>query len=216
MKIALFGTSADPPTIAHRAILIWLAQQFDRVAVWASDNPFKQSHQSGGHAASLAHRQAMLKLLAAELHTTYPNVQLWEELSDRRSLISLQRAQQRWGTDADYGLVIGSDLIEQIPRWYEIRQLLQQVTLIIFARPGYPLTPERLSIIENLGGRYQLVSQNCLTATQTPAQISPLTPAVSSTDFRQSQDPRLIPDAIQTYIQQWHLYQCAPASPLRN
>ena len=41
MKIALFGTSADPPTIAHQKIISWLGSQFDRVAVWAANNPFK-------------------------------------------------------------------------------------------------------------------------------------------------------------------------------
>ncbi|MEY2856531.1 MAG: nicotinic acid mononucleotide adenyltransferase, partial [Cyanobacteriota bacterium] len=43
--IALFGTSADPPTIGHQTILQWLSQHYDRIVVWASDNPFKQ-HQT--------------------------------------------------------------------------------------------------------------------------------------------------------------------------
>ncbi|MGB3262812.1 MAG: adenylyltransferase/cytidyltransferase family protein, partial [Microcoleus sp.] len=53
-KIALFGTSADPPTAGHKTILSWLSQHFDWVAVWASDNPFKS------HSTSLEHRSAML------------------------------------------------------------------------------------------------------------------------------------------------------------
>ena len=42
MKIALFGTSADPPTAAHQTILQCLADHYDQVAVWASDNPLKK------------------------------------------------------------------------------------------------------------------------------------------------------------------------------
>jgi len=208
MKIALFGTSADPPTIAHRTILIWLAQHFDQVAVWASDNPFKNHPQTGtGHAVDLPHRQAMLKLLVEDLQGTDPNVQIWEDLSDRRSLISLQRAQKRWGTDPDYGLVIGSDLVEQIPRWYEVKQLLNQVTLIIFARPGYPLTRHDLDPIERLGARYQLVSgDRLIDIINHVPQTSPLTPPVSSTDFRQSKNQTIIPKVIQTYIDQHNLY----------
>ncbi len=91
MKIALFGTSADPPTAAHQAICVWLAQQFDRVAVWASNNPFKQHH------SSLGDRQRMLQLLVNHLTPPCDNVQVWSDLSDRRSLISWQRAQNRWG-----------------------------------------------------------------------------------------------------------------------
>jgi Cytidylyltransferase-like len=50
---ALFGTSADPPTLGHQAILEWLATQFDEVAVWAADNPFKVQQ------TPLYHRQTM-------------------------------------------------------------------------------------------------------------------------------------------------------------
>jgi len=207
MRIALFGTSADPPTTAHRTILIWLAKHFDHVAVWASDNPFK-NHPStgGGHAVSLNHRQTMLKLLVEDLQPAYPNVQIWEDLSDRRSLISLQRAQQRWGTDPEYGLIIGSDLIEQIPHWYEIKQLLKNVTLVIFTRPGYPLKSDSLDRIENLGGRYRLVSEDRLIEINHIPKMSPLTPAVSSTYFRQTKDQKIIPDVVQRYIDQQKLY----------
>jgi nicotinate-nucleotide adenylyltransferase len=207
MRLALFGTSADPPTTAHRTILIWLAKHFDHVAVWASDNPFK-NHPStgGGHAVSLNHRQTMLKLLVEDLQPAYPNVQIWEDLSDRRSLISLQRAQQRWGTDPEYGLIIGSDLIEQIPHWYEIKQLLKNVTLVIFTRPGYPLKSDSLDRIENLGGRYRLVSEDRLIEINHIPKMSPLTPAVSSTYFRQTKDQKIIPDVVQRYIDQQKLY----------
>jgi cytidyltransferase-related domain len=61
-KIALFGTSADPPTSGHQAILFWLSQRFDKVVVWASDNPFKN------HQTLLEHRMAMLSLLIEEIN----------------------------------------------------------------------------------------------------------------------------------------------------
>ncbi len=55
--IALFGTSADPPTRGHQALLEGLLQHFPRVATWASDNPMKQ------HGAPLAQRAALLGAL---------------------------------------------------------------------------------------------------------------------------------------------------------
>lgn len=42
-RVALFGTSADPPTVGHQAILRWLSEHYDQVAVWAADNPFKKA-----------------------------------------------------------------------------------------------------------------------------------------------------------------------------
>ena len=62
MRIALFGTSADPPTAGHQEILQWLSERYDWVAVWAADNPFK-SHQT-----ALLHRAAMLQLLITNIN----------------------------------------------------------------------------------------------------------------------------------------------------
>ncbi|MEQ8959290.1 MAG: adenylyltransferase/cytidyltransferase family protein, partial [Coleofasciculus sp. C2-GNP5-27] len=72
--IALFGTSADPPTAAHQTILQWLSKHYDKVAVWASDNPFK-SHQT-----SLEHRKRMLEVLISEIETPRNNIGVHEEL----------------------------------------------------------------------------------------------------------------------------------------
>ncbi|AIE74310.1 MULTISPECIES: nicotinate-nucleotide adenylyltransferase [unclassified Synechocystis] len=199
MKIALFGTSADPPTLAHRAILVWLAQHFDQVAVWAADNPFKQGPSpQTGHWASLGDRQAMLKLLVEEIQKDYATVQIWEDLSDRRSLISLRRAQQRWGLDPDYALVVGADLIVQIPQWYAVKELLPAVKLVIFPRPGYSIDPSDLDKLEQLGGRYHLVGQD---------NDQAITPPISSSIYRQIKDDDLIPDPVQNYIGKRQLYR---------
>ena len=40
--VALFGTSADPPTRGHQALLEGLLQLYPTVATGASDNPLKQ------------------------------------------------------------------------------------------------------------------------------------------------------------------------------
>ena len=41
-SIALFGTSADPPTLGHEALLRELTKIFPKVITWASDNPEKK------------------------------------------------------------------------------------------------------------------------------------------------------------------------------
>jgi len=55
--VALLGTSADPPTEGHRALLEGLAEHYGQVATWASDNPFKQ------HGAPLELRARLLGAL---------------------------------------------------------------------------------------------------------------------------------------------------------
>jgi nicotinate-nucleotide adenylyltransferase len=185
LTIALFGTSADPPTAAHQTILQWLATHYDQVAVWASDNPFKPNQ------SPLADRLAMLELLVQGLPLA--NVQVWPELSDRRSLISLQRAKTLWGPDQDYSLVIGSDLIRQIQSWYQAPSLLAQVTLVIFPRPGYSINPQDLASLTVIGARYRLVDAEA--------------PAVSFSHYRATKDQTVIPPLVTDYIHQHQLYQ---------
>ena len=40
-SIALFGTSADPPTLGHEALLSELTKIFPKVITWASDTLIK-------------------------------------------------------------------------------------------------------------------------------------------------------------------------------
>ncbi|MEB3224540.1 MAG: nicotinate-nucleotide adenylyltransferase [Synechococcus sp.] len=183
-SIALFGTSADPPTVGHQAILHWLSEHYDQVAVWAADNPFKE------HGASLGQRSAMLQLVIEDLGCD--NVVVDERLSDRRSLNTVQRAQEIWGQDTEFFLVIGSDLMSQIPRWYRAKDLLQQVTLLVFPRKGYPLQPEALQQLEALKGTWK-------TAEYVP-------PAVSSSEYRSNGKQKTLIPTVMAYIQAQGLY----------
>jgi nicotinate-nucleotide adenylyltransferase len=185
IKIALFGTSADPPTSGHQNILSWLAQHYDLVLVWASDNPFKE------HQTSLKHRTEMLRLAITEIDQ--PNkILLQEELSDRRTLITVKKAKEIWGEEAEFTLVIGSDLVKQIVTWYRVEELFAQVKLLIIPRPGYSITKTDLEAISNKGGTYAIASLN--------------SPQVSSTAYRREGDQQVITPAVQNYITQKHLY----------
>lgn len=152
MRIALFGTSADPPTAGHQAILSWLSERYDWVAVWAADNPFK-SHQT-----ALIHRAAMLQLLIAGIQTSRHNIALEQELSSFRTLETLEKAKMRWGEDPEYTLVIGSDLLNQLPRWYKVEDLLRQVQLLVVPRPGYAIDESSFGEVQKLGGKIAIAS----------------------------------------------------------
>ena len=74
-SIALLGTSADPPTTGHKAILIGLSKLFPTVATWASNNPGKK------HRTSLDQRHELLSTLVETIDL--PNLQLRQELSNQ-------------------------------------------------------------------------------------------------------------------------------------
>lgn len=188
-RIALFGTSADPPTSGHQAIIKWLSEHHDLVAVWAADNPFK-SHQT-----QLEHRTAMLRLMIEEVKASasQQNVDLHPELSSHRTLETVKTAREQW-EDAELILVIGSDLVSQLPRWYQIKDLLQQVQLLVVPRPGYTVEEEELEQLRKLGGRIAIAD---LTG-----------PDTSSTAYRESGDTEALTPPVEAYIHRQHLYKC--------
>ncbi|MEB3273939.1 MAG: nicotinate-nucleotide adenylyltransferase [Prochlorothrix sp.] len=191
LSLALFGTSADPPTVGHGQILTYLSQNFQQVAVWASDNPFKT------HGASLQQRQEMLRLLLSDLALNPQQVQLAPHLSHRRTLHTLETAQQHWPT-ATFTLVIGSDLVTQLPQWYQVQALLRHVNLLVVPRAAAPL---KASAIDTLQAH-------------TTVTIAPFTgPPVSSSAVREQGDTTALSPSVHHYIQAHQLYPCVPPCP---
>jgi len=187
LNIALFGTSADPPTAGHQAILAWLSTHFNWVAVWAADNPFK------GHQTPLPHRMAMLRLLIEDMQLPRQNVQLHPELSQPRTIHTVEIAKQRW-KQAQFTLVIGSDLVEQLASWYRIDDLLREVNLLIVPRPGYPLSEHALEALRHQGAKVAIADLMGLDT--------------SSTAYRERGDYQGLTPPIEEYIHREHLYPC--------
>ncbi|MBW4618906.1 MAG: nicotinate-nucleotide adenylyltransferase [Cyanosarcina radialis HA8281-LM2] len=190
-RIALFGTSADPPTAGHQAIMNWLSENYDRVVVWASDNPLK-SHQT-----PLFHREAMLRLLIEEIEPPRHNLRVYSELSSPRTIDTLQKAKTIWAS-AQFTLVIGSDLVNQLPRWYRARDLLQQVQLLVVPRPGSPIDPTGIQQLEQMGAKVAIASLSA--------------PSVSSTAYREQRDPHALTPTVEAYINRERLYLCQNAA----
>jgi len=148
VAIALFGTSADPPTEGHRVLLQGLLSLYPRVATWASDNP--QKH----HGAPLALRAELLGALVAALHD--PRLSLEQELSSPWAIETLERAARRWPGEP-LVFVVGSDLVAQIPRWREASRLLGGCRLAIAPRGGWPVRSEELEALRRLGARLEVL-----------------------------------------------------------
>jgi len=190
-NIALFGTSADPPTAGHQAILVWLSEHFDRVAVWAADNPFKS------HETPLLHRMAMLQLLIDDINPPRHNLHLYPELSKPRTIHTLEIAETHW-TDASFTLVVGSDLIDQLPNWHQSETLLERVNLLIIPRPGFVPNERALAALRRKGAKLTIAD---LTG-----------PDISSTAYREHGDTDALTPPIEAYIHREQLYPCQNAS----
>lgn len=184
--VALLGTSADPPTCGHQALLEGLLDHFPRVVTWASDNPIKE------HGAPLATRAALLQALVRAIDN--PRLELAQELSSPWAITTLERAGHRW-PGAELVFVVGSDLAAQIPRWRQAEAVLRHCRLAIVPRRGWPLQPATLATLNALGGRVEPL----------PLEI----PATASSQVRQQLRAEQVPAAVWSRLLEHNLYGLA-------
>ena len=181
--LALLGTSADPPTEGHRALLEGLAEHYGQVATWASNNPFKQ------HGAPLELRAQLLGALVEAIGD--PRIQHVQALSSPRALITLERAAERWPGQA-LVFVVGGDLVAQVPSWWKAAELLQRCRLAVVPRQGFALDAAALDAIRALGGQPELV--------KLPV------PATASSTIRRHPSPEQVPAELWAELVRHNLY----------
>ncbi len=185
-SIALFGTSADPPTLGHEALLNELTRFFPKVITWASDNPDKK------HQIPLLKRTQLLRILVKKI--SHPKLELIQELSSPRTIHTLKKAFQLW-PEASFSFVIGSDLAVQVPKWLNAKSILNKATIAIAMRDGWPISDQQLEEIKKLGGEVDLL----------PFRI----PKSSSSNFRERPQEDLIPKELIPILLEENLYGIA-------
>ncbi len=185
-SIALFGTSADPPTLGHKALLLELTNIFPKVITWASDNPDKK------HKIPLLKRTQLLRILVKKISD--PKLEIVQELSSPRTIHTLKKAFQLW-PEANFSFVIGSDLALQVPKWLNAKSILKKATIAIAMRDGWPISGQQLEEIENLGGEINLL----------PFHI----PESSSSKFRERPQESLVPQELVPLLLEENLYGLA-------
>ena len=184
--IALFGTSADPPTLGHEALLIELTKIFPKVITWASDNPDKKHH------IPLLKRTQLLRMLVKKI--SHPKLELVQELSSPRTIHTLKKAFQLWPKES-FSFVIGSDLIPQVPTWLNAKSILNKATIAIAMRDGWPIRDKQLEEIKKLGGEIDLLPFNI--------------PKSSSSKFRERPQEVLVPQELIPLLLEENLYGLA-------
>ncbi|MFM9047872.1 MAG: nicotinate-nucleotide adenylyltransferase [Cyanobium sp.] len=195
-RFALFGTSADPPTLGHMALLLGLLEHFPLVATWASDNPMKPRQ------APLEVRVALLGALVEAIAD--PRLELVQELSSPWAIQTLERAHIRW-PQATPVFVVGSDLVPQMPSWRQAPCFLAGLEVAVAPRQGWTLEEADLERLRSLGARVEVL--------ELPV------PATASSQARgeagQPPDPAQVPIELWPLLRRHGLYGLAstPASP---
>ena len=183
-RIALFGTSADPPTIGHKRILEELSKIYSSIITYASDNPKKK------HKENIFFRKLLLETLITDINN--PKIIFNQELSSQWAIESIEKCKKIYAFKK-LDFVIGSDLITEIFSWKNFDKIISEVKLLIIEREGYPISSDTLKMLEINKVNFEMSSLNI--------------PDISSSMVRLSNNYSNLPKSLIDIVKKNNLYE---------
>ena len=146
-SVALFGTSADPPTIGHKKILEELSKIYAFTIGYVSNNPNKN------HEEDISIRSHLLKTLIEDLDI--PKILFNQCVSSQWAVESIKKCKRIYElTNLDF--VIGSDLIKDIFYWKNFDKITDEVSFLVILREGYPVELNTLKMLETYKVKFKI------------------------------------------------------------
>lgn len=183
-RIALFGTSADPPTIGHKKILEELSNIYSCVITYASDNPKKK------HKENIFFRNLLLKSLIKDMNN--PKIIFNQKISSQWAIESIEECKKIYPF-SKIDFVIGSDLITEIFSWKNFDKIIHTVKLLIIKREGYPIGSKTLKMLKTNKVIFEISSLNI--------------PNISSSMVRLNNNYSDLPESLIDIVKKNNLYE---------
>jgi len=183
-SIALFGTSADPPTIGHKKILEELSTIYDLTISYVSNNPKKK------HIEDILIRSHLLKTLIDDLDN--PKILFNQKISSQWAVESIKKCKEIYKFN-NLDFVIGSDLIKDIFYWKNFDKIILEVSFFIILREGYPIESNTLKMLETYRVKFKISTIK--------------TPNISSSKFRLNFNCSNLPSSLIDIVKKNNLYE---------
>ena len=183
-RIALFGTSADPPTIGHKKILEELSKIYAFTISYVSNNPNKK------HKEDIAIRSHLLKTLIKDLDN--PKILFNQSVSSQWAVESIKKCKRIYELK-NLDFVIGSDLIKDIFYWKNFDKIILEVSFFIILREGYPVESNTLKMLETYRVKFKISTIK--------------TPNISSSKFRLNFNCSNLPSSLIDIVKRNNLYE---------
>ncbi len=183
-SIALFGTSADPPTIGHKKILEELSKIYAFTISYVSNNPQKK------HIEDISIRSHLLKTLIDDLNN--PKILFNQKISSQWAIESIKKCKEIYKFN-NLDFVIGSDLIKDIFYWKNFDKIILEVSFFIILREGYPVESNTLKMLETYRVKFKISNIK--------------TPNISSSKFRLNFNCSNLPSSLIDIVKNNNLYE---------
>lgn len=185
-KIGILGGTFDPPHFGHLLIASEVKQALQLTEIWFMPNKIPP-HKQDEHFLDSHHRLNMIKLaIHDQPHFKIEQIELEREgPSFTYDTLHLLREQY---PSYSFHFIIGADMIEYLPKWHKVEDVMELATFIGVKRPGYKTTT-KYPVIEVEVPQFD----------------------VSSTMLRKRLKEKentayLLPEDVKRYIEENHLY----------
>jgi len=183
-SIALFGTSADPPTIGHKKILEELSKIYALTIGYVSNNPNKN------HKEDISIRSHLLKTLIEDLDN--PKILFNQKVSSQLAVDSIKKCKKIYELN-NLDFVIGSDLIKDIFYWKNFDKITDEVSFLVILREGYPIESNALKMLNTYKVKFKISTIKI--------------PNISSSKFRSNFNYSNLPTSLIDIVKKNNLYE---------
>jgi len=183
-SIALFGTSADPPTIGHKKILEELSKIYAFTIGYVSNNPNKNLKED------ISIRSHLLKTLFEDLDN--PKILFNQRVSSQWAVESIKKCKRIYELN-NLDFVIGSDLIKDIFYWKNFDKISDEVSFFVILREGYPVESNTLKMLETYKVTFEISNIKI--------------PNISSSKFRSNFNYSSLPNSLIDIVKKNNLYE---------
>jgi nicotinate-nucleotide adenylyltransferase len=137
-KIGILGGTFDPPHFGHLLIASEVRHSMQLSEIWFMPNQIPP-HKQDEHFTDSKHRLNMIKLaIHDQAHFKIEQIELDRE-GPSFTYDTLRILLEQFPTYSFY-FIIGADMIEYLPKWHKVEEVIELVTFVGVKRPGYKTT----------------------------------------------------------------------------
>lgn len=133
--VCLFGGSFNPPHIGHTFAATWAIQTLPIDEVWWMP---VYTHAFGKNLLPWSNRLDLVKATLATLSERMKLCTVEAELGQKSRTIDTLQHLQKKHPNHKFSLLVGGDLLPEIPRWKDGPRLQDTVKIYAIGRSGYP------------------------------------------------------------------------------
>lgn len=187
-KIGILGGTFDPPHFGHLLIAEQIRDCCHLDEIWFLPTKIPP-HKPSSNGCSDEDRIEMIYLAIKDNPSFHVSLLEFERQGPSYTIDTVKEIKEKYPADHFY-FIIGGDMIEFLPKWRSIEELLELISFIGVRRPGHSITSPYLHKI-----RLEDVAQLDISSSKIRERIS------DSKSIKY-----LLPEAVLNYIEERDLY----------